>query len=133
MEPANSRLVRVATLLETYLEISVHIGLYGMFFSITCFLGYIVIGLTSGFFGVLNLPYPFLSLEGDPFFVIGGAIIGMFTVQSAGSFVLYHLLVGVEDDRSQFAILMGFISLGFGGALLRVTLPTAIRLLNRIF
>jgi hypothetical protein len=104
-----------------------------MFFFASWFLLYIVIGLTAGFFGSLNPPYPFLSLEADPFFVIGGAVTGLFIVQSAGSLVLYHFLVGVESDRSQFAVLMGFISLGFGGALLRVTLPTAIRLLSKIF
>jgi hypothetical protein len=56
-------------------------------------------------------------------------MIGVFTVLSAGSLLLYHFLVGVEGDRSQFAVLWGFISLGFGGALLRVTLPTAVQLL----
>ncbi|WP_143165394.1 hypothetical protein [Halobaculum gomorrense] len=91
-----------------------------------------MIGSVAGFVGVLNLPYPFLSLESDPLFVIGGAITGWFTVQSAGSFVLYHFLVGVKHERSQFAVLMGFISLGFDGALLRVTLPTAIQLLDKL-
>jgi hypothetical protein len=102
-----------------------------LFFS-TWFLLYIIVGVTAGFFGMLNPPYPFLSLEADPFFVIGGAVTGLFIVQSAGSFVLYHILVGVESDRTQFAVLMGFISLGFGGALLRVTLPTAVQLLLKL-
>lgn len=74
-----------------------------------------------------------MSLEADPFFVIGGAIIRLFVVQSAGSPVLYHFLVGAENDRSQFAILIGFVSLGFGGALLRVTLLSAIQLLSKVF
>lgn len=132
MEPSHSRIVRFVTLLETYLETSFRIGLYGMLFFASLFLLYIVIGLTAGFLGVLNPPYPFLSLESDPFFVIGGGVTGLFLVQSSGSLVLYHFLVGVETDRSQFAILMGFISLGFGGALLRVTLPPTIRLLSKI-
>jgi hypothetical protein len=132
MALSHPEIVRIVTLLETHLEISFRLGLYGMLFFASWFLLYVVIGLVAGFVGLLNPPYPFLSLEADPFFVIGGAITGLFTVQSAGSFVLYHFLVGVEDDRSQFAVLMGFISLGFGGALLRVTLPTAIQLLSKI-
>ena len=39
------------------------------------------------------------------------------------------MLVGVEGGKSQLTILFGFISLGFSGALLRVTLPPAIQLL----
>jgi len=133
MESSHSRIVGISTLLETYLEFSFRIGLYSMLFLASLFLLYVVVGLAVGFFGLLDLPYPFLSIKADPFFVIGGAITGLFIVQSAGSFVLYHLLVGVESDRSQFAVLMGFISLGFGGALLRTTLPAAVQLLINTF
>lgn len=132
MESSYSNIVRIATLLETYLQIWFRLSLYGLLFFASWFLLYIVIGLVAGFVGVLNPPYPSLSLKADPFFVIVGAITGLFTVQSAGSFVLYHFLIGIEDDRSQFAVLMGLISLGFGGALLRLTLPTAIQLVGKI-
>jgi hypothetical protein len=133
MEPPQSRVVRIATLLETYLKISVRVGLRGALFVGSWFLLYIGFGITADFLGWLNPPYPFLSIDADPFFVIGSAVIGLFIVQSAGSFLLYHFLVGFEDERSQYAVLWGFISLGFAGALLRVTLPTAIRLLLKLF
>ena len=50
--------------------------------------------------------------------MIGGVATGLFIVQATGSLLLYYSLVGFEDDKSQFAILWGFIGLGFGGALL---------------
>lgn len=129
MEPPQSRIVGIATLLETHLKVSVRVGLRGALFVGSWFLLYIGIGVTADFLGWLNPPYPFLSLDADPFFVIGGAVIGLFLLQSAGSLLLYHFLVGFEDERSQMAVLWGFISLGFAGALLRVTLPNAVRLL----
>lgn len=132
MEPPQSRVVGIATLLERYLEISVYIGVRGMIFFGSWFVLYIIIGLAAEMLGWFDPPYPPLSLESDPFFVLGGAIVGLFTVQSAGSFLLYHFLVGVEDEKSEFAILMGFISLGFGGALLRVTLPPALRMVSTL-
>lgn len=132
MASSHSGTVRIGTLLEIYLETSFRLGFSGMLLFASWVLFYVVIGFIAGFFGVLNPPYPFLSLEADPFFVIGGAITGLLIVQSAGSFVLYHFLVGVENDRSQFAVPMGLISLGFGGALLRITLPIAIQLLGKI-
>ncbi|MFC4452049.1 MULTISPECIES: hypothetical protein [Halobacteriales] len=132
MEPPRSRVVEIATLLERYLALSVYIGVRGMIFFGSWFILYTIIGLFVKMSGWFDPPYPPLSLESDPFFVIGGAIVGLFVVQSAGSFLLYHFLVGVEDEKSEFAVLMGFISLGFGGALLRVTLPPALRMVSSI-
>lgn len=129
MKPSQSRIVRVAILLETYLEVSARVGLGGSLFVGSLFLLYIGMSITADFLGWINPTYPLLSLEADPFFVIGGAILGLFVVQHAGSLLLYYFLVGVENERSQFAVLMGFISLGFGGALLRTTFPTAVHLL----
>ncbi|MFB9809292.1 hypothetical protein ACFFQF_32875 [Haladaptatus pallidirubidus] len=88
--------------------------------------------MATDILGWFNTPYPFLSLEADPIFTIGSAVIGLFIVQSNSSLLLYHFLVGFEDEKSQFAILMSFINLGFGGALLRETLFTAIALLLSI-
>lgn len=132
MEPTHSRIVRIVLLLETSLKISIRIGIWGSLLIGSLFLLYTGIGILAEFLGWFNLPYPFLSLEADPFFVIGGAVTGLFIVQAAASFLLYHFLVGVEDDRSQFAVLWGFISLGFGGAVLRMTLPAAIQLLPNL-
>jgi hypothetical protein len=83
----------------------------------------------SGYSELVQSPYPFLSLESDPYFIVGGATVGLFIVRSAGSLLLYHFLIDVESEGSQIAVLWGFICLGFGGALLRVTLPTAVKML----
>jgi hypothetical protein len=132
MEPPQSRVGDIATLLERYLMLSVYIGVRGMIFVGGLFVLYSVIGPAVEMFGWFDPPYPPLSLESDPFFVIGGAIVGLFVVQSAGSFLLYYFLVGFEDEKSEFAVMMGFISLGFGGALLRVTLPPALRMVSSL-
>lgn len=129
MEPSRSRTVVVATLLEKYLKSSVLVGLRGALLVGSWVVLYIVIGVIADTGGWLNLPYPFLSLESDPFLVVGGTVVGLFVVQSTCSLLLYHFLVGFEDERSKVAILMSFIGLGFGGGLLRITLPTTIGLL----
>lgn len=118
----------MAILLEEHLQRSVYIGLGGALFVGGWLVVYIVMIATAEMLGWIDLPYPFLSVQSDPVFVVGSAITGLFIVQSAGSFVLYYFLVGIDDDRSQFAVLMGFISLGFGGALLRITLPAALQI-----
>lgn len=132
MEPPRSRITVASTLLERILATSVRVGLGGALFVGSWYLVYIVMGVTADGFGWLDSPYPPLSLESDPFFVIGGAVIGLFLLQSSGSLLLYHFLVGFDDEKSQFAVLMGFVSLGFSGALLRVTLSPALRMLSNL-
>jgi len=132
MEPPRSRITVASTLLERILATSVRVGLGGALFVGSWYLVYIVMGVTADGFGWLDPPYPPLSLESDPFFVIGGAVIGLFLLQSSGSLLLYHFLVGFDDEKSQFAVLMGFVSLGFSGALLRVTLSPALRMLSNL-
>lgn len=129
LDPSQSPIVRIATVLETYLQLSFSVGLRVAVFTTGLFLLYVAAGIAAVLFGWLALSYPIFSLEADPFFIGGGAVVGLFVTQSSGSFVLYHILIGAEDDRSQFAILLGFISLGFGGALLRATLSPAIQLI----
>lgn len=131
MDPdsSKSRTARAAILLEEYLKRSFYVGLGGALFIGGWLIVYIVMGTTAEMLGWIDPPYPFLSLQSDPPFVVGSAITGLLIVQSVGSLVLYYFLVGIENDRSQFAMLMGFISLGFGGALLRVTLPASLQIL----
>ena len=50
MEPSHTRIVRIASLLETYLEASFRIGLYSMLLSASWFLLYVVVGSAAGFF-----------------------------------------------------------------------------------
>ncbi|WP_157969409.1 hypothetical protein [Haloplanus rubicundus] len=117
----------MATLLEASLKLVFAVGIRAALVVSGLFLLYVVIGISAVFLGWPALSYPIFSIEADPFFASGGAAVGLFIVQSSGAFVLYHILVGIEDDKSQLAILFGFISLGFGGALLRITLSQAIQ------
>ncbi|MDQ2055555.1 hypothetical protein [Halobellus sp. H-GB7] len=71
-------------------------------------------------------PDAFLSIESDPYFYLSAAIVSIFIVQATGSLILYKFLTGIEDQRSQFVILMSYIGLGSGGAALRFTLPQSI-------
>ena len=71
------------------------------------------------------------SLEGDPLFTVGVTLVGLFVLQASCSVLLYHFLVGLEDEKSQFAVLMGFVSFGFSSAVLRVTLPIVVRWFQR--
>lgn len=129
MNQHRNQIVGLASLLETYLALSVRVGFIGMFFVGSWFLIYVAGAVVVGYFGWLNPPHPVLSLRDDPVFLTGAAAMGLLVVQSTGSLLLYHFLVGVEDERSQFAVLWGFIGLGFGGSLLKITLPNLIRLL----
>ncbi|WP_254544627.1 hypothetical protein [Halomarina pelagica] len=128
MASSRSRIVVIATLLERCLKVSTHVGMRGALFVGSWFALYITAGVIGTVLGWFRPPFAFLSLDSDPFFVIGSALIGLFIVQSSSSLLLYHFLVGFEDEKSQFAVLMGFISLGFGGSLLRVILPTVIQI-----
>lgn len=129
MKQNRYQIVKLATLLETYLALSVRVGLIGIFIFGSWFLIYVAGAIVVRYFGWLNPPYPVLSLGADPVFLTGAAAMGLLVVQSTGSLLLYHFLVGVEDERSQFAVLWGFIGLGFGGAILKITLPKVIQLL----
>lgn len=129
VNPSQSRLARIAVLLESYFKLSFAVGIRGTILVTAVFLLYLGIGTSSILFGWPELSYPILSLESDPFFVSSAALVGLFIVQTSGSLVLYHLLMGIEDDKSRFIVLWGFISLGFGGALLRVTFSPAVRML----
>lgn len=87
------------------------------------------IGSAALVLGWFNPPYPFLSLGADPILNLEGLVTGLFVVQGTGSLLLYHFLVGFEDEKSKFSVLIAFIGLGFGGALLRLTIPAIILLL----
>ena len=90
---------------------------------------YVAVGTLAHMGGWFNPTYRFLSIHADPFFIMTATLVGLFIVQGTGSILLYHFLMGFDDERSQVAILMSFIGLGFGGAVLRITLPTTIELI----
>ena len=112
------------TIIEEYLQLAVDIGLEGTVLFGELLAGYFVAGVIVTVLLGLHSPYPFLSLEADPFLLIDGTIIGIFTVQTAGSLLLYHLYVGINDE-SVTSVALSLIALGVGGGLLQMTLPGA--------
>ena len=104
-----------------------------MLVSAVLFLGYLVIGGVLTLIESRSAPENFLSMTADPGFVLTGTLVCLFIVQATASFILYYLLTGFEDERSQFVILMSYIGLGFGGAALRVFLPSCLEILSSWF
>ncbi|MDG5777373.1 hypothetical protein QA599_13025 [Haloarculaceae archaeon H-GB1-1] len=116
----------MAGVLERSLKRSTFIDIRGMLVTGTVAVGYLIIG---GLLIAMNSPLApesFLSLENDPYFYLSTAVASIFTIQATGSLILYKFLTGVEDQRSQFVILMSYIGLGFGGAALRFTLSQSL-------
>ena len=120
-------------LLQRCLKASIRVGLRSLLVVSGWFALYIVGGFVGSALGLIDLPYPLFSLEEDPFFAIGTTLIGLCTGLATSSILLYHFLVGFEEDKSQFDLLMGLISLGFSVAILRITLPITIEILLRVF
>ncbi len=116
-------------LIEEFLQLSAEVGVEGtILFGILLFL-YFATGVIMTEFIGLQAPYPFFSLKADPVLLIDGTIVGMFTVQGAGSLLLYHFFVGV-NNKSLPSVVLSFIGLGVGGALLQITLPEVLELVT---
>lgn len=129
--PPRSKQARIAGLLERWLRWSAIWGTRGMVVSAVLFVGYVVIGWILTIVENAWGPSAFLSLTGDPGFVLTSTLVSLFVVQATTSIILYHFLTGFEDERSQFVVLMSYIGLGFGGAALRFLLPSSISFLSK--
>jgi hypothetical protein len=117
LRPGNS-----TTPLEELLQLSADIGLEGTVLFGELLLLYFGAGvMVTAIFGI-HTPYPFLSLEADPVLLIDGTIIGIFTVQTAGSLLLYHYLSGINGESVR-SVVLSLIALGIGGGVLQMTLP----------
>lgn len=127
--PSPSIRARVAGILERWLRWSAIWGARGMIGSAVLFIGYILIGWVLTVVESRWAPAHFLSLTADTGFVLTGTLVSLFIVRATASFVLYQFLTGFKDERSQFVLLMSYIGLGFGGAALRVFLPTCLTFL----
>ena len=132
IHPGQSREAAVHDLLERVLRVSVDVGFLGMIVTGGWLLLYVVIGTTAISLGKFEPAYTHLALDSDSFFTIGGALTGFFIVLGTGSLVLCYFLVGLDDERSRFALLMSFVGLGCGAAVLRMTLTEAFGLLLKI-
>jgi hypothetical protein len=116
------------TLLEEILQLSAEIGVEGAVLFGALLLIYFVTGVLITTTTGLQTPYPFLSFESDPVLMIDSTIVGVFTVQGAGSLLLYHFSAGINDE-SLSSVVLSFIGLGVGGALLQMTLPGVLELI----
>jgi hypothetical protein len=110
------------TLIEELLQLSAETGVKGAVLFGGILLSYFVIGVLATTVTGSYTPYPFFSLEADPVLAIDSTIVGILTVQGSGSLLLYHFYVGISDD-SRLSVLLSFIGLGIGGALLQMSLP----------
>lgn len=123
--PPHSNRARMATLLERWLRWSAIWGTRGMLLSAVLFVGYTVIGWILTVSDSPWTPSEFLSITEDPGFFLTGTLVSLFVVQATGSLILYHFLTGF-DERSQFVVLMSYIGLGSGAAVLRFLLPPSL-------
>lgn len=101
-----------------------------MLVSAVLFVGYVLIGWALTVLDSPWAPPEYLSLTGDPGFVLTGTLVSLFIVQATASLILYYFLTGFEDERSQFVLLMSYIGLGSGAAALRFLLPHSLAVLS---
>lgn len=110
------------TLIEELLQLSIETGTEGA----VLFGGVLVLYLVSGVIATSvvssGVPYPLFSFEADPVLLFTSTAVGIFTVQAAGSLLLYQFYVGVTHGSTS-AIALSLVALGIGGGLLRMTLP----------
>lgn len=132
MQLSTSGISRAVSILEGSLRISATYGIRITSLLVVWFFIYVVSGFLGKSFGFFNPGYGFLSLETDPVFIFCGVLVGLSIAQTSGSLILYHFLVSSKSERTAIPILFSYIGLGFGGALLRITLPPAIQMLLRI-
>lgn len=128
MQPTTSRVVWAVSVLERSLRISVKFGFRVSILLAAWFFIYVIVGYFARSFGWFNPGYEFLSLKTDPIFISSALVMGLSIAQTSGSLILYHFLVGTDNEKGAISILMAYIGLGFGAALIRLTLPPAIQL-----
>lgn len=132
MQSAPSRIVLIVTKLEDWLRQAVRIGLFGTGIFGSCIVLYMSIRLIGGIHNQSPQRSSLYLLQTDPLFLIAEVSVGLCIVLGTTSLLLYHFLTGFEDERSQFAVLLGFIGLGFGGGILRLTLFPAYHIIRSV-
>lgn len=110
------------TVIEEFLQLSAEIGVEGAVVFGGVLILYIIGGAVVTTLLEVGVPYPIFSLENDPVLLITGTIVGIFTVQAAGSLLLYHLHAGIKEESAS-SVMLSLIALGIGGGLLRTTVP----------
>ena len=107
MDSPRSKTAKAAILLQRCLKAFIRVGLRSLLVVSGWFALYIVGGFVGSTLGWIDLPYPLFSLEEDPFFAIGITLIGLCTGLATSSILLYHFLIGFDENRSQFDALLG--------------------------
>lgn len=133
LEPTSSLAAQVITILKPLFRKSAVIGFFGLILTTSIATGYLLIG------GILTLvespaaPSAFFSVESDPGFYFSLSAVSLCVVQLTTSVILYNFVTGVQDERSHYVILMSYIGLGSGAAVLKYTLPQSIEFLIELF
>lgn len=127
--PSHSLSTQVATWIEQVCLLSTRVALPGIVVIGGAFLFYVVAGALATITGMWTPQFPFLSLTADPYFAILGFLAGLTVCVKTGAIITLYLMRGVETTRSQIATLAAFIGFGFGASVIRITLPTVVRLL----
>ena len=73
-----------------------------------------------------NFPYPFFSLQADPLFNVFAALIGLLICIATSSLLFLIGFIDTDNSSRGIVIFLGFIGLGFGAGVIRLTAPTAI-------
>lgn len=126
IELSRSTEARVVEALEEGFQSGAVIGTAGMIVTGGFFMIYIVVG---GILIAINSPIApsnYLSMTADPWFFVIGTIVSMFVLLSTGSRILYRLLTGLDEGRSQFTLILNFVGLGCAAGVLRFLLPPTI-------
>lgn len=131
MSPIQLRTDESTTAVGELLQLSAEIGAEGAVLCGGILVLYVIIGAIIPAVVNSGTPYPIYTFESDPVFPLSGTIIGIFTVQGAGSLLLYHVHVGIEEE-SISSVALSFIALGVGGALLEMSLPESYEFLSTL-
>lgn len=123
LDPPSSRVADLSGSLEAAFRRSALLGFRLLILAAGLFIGYLVLASGLALVESSAAPPNLLSMEGGPIFYTLMTAIGLFLVQSSGSLLLFELLTGFETPRDRFAVLFSFVALGFGGAILRISLP----------
>lgn len=127
MFPIQLKTDESTTLITEVLQLSAEVGAEGAVLFGGVLVLYVITGAIMTSIMKMGTPYPTFSLEADPVFLITSTIVGIFSVQGAGSLLLYHLFVGIKDESAS-SVMLSLITLGIGGTLLGITLPETWRL-----
>ncbi len=92
----------------------------GAILSTLSFLGYVVIGFSLWAVGVYEPAYSVMSFT-DPVFIGLSFLTGLFICATSGTLAVLTLLLGPNDSKANFVVLMSLIAFGFGAATMRVT------------